>query len=253
MEPIKILIIEDNLMTAADIRGYMEDAGHTVTGVARNQKEAVRLVKNDPPDLLIADITLGEVEDGGIKAVKEILDQHWAPVIYLTARTDDEMVNKGAETAPSAYLFKPFRAEELAIQVRLAYENFTGRPEPSRGETIGEDSFYFPFKTGHLRVKTDEILFLKALGYCTELHLVRQKAPQVIGTNLGKLERYFTKPNFIRLSKSLFINLDHLRQIERDCIYMGDDRVEVKISEANRRGLMKKLQIVRTRKSPGAS
>jgi DNA-binding LytR/AlgR family response regulator len=243
MEPVKVLIIEDEMIIAADISSVLTDAGHTVIGIGTDVREVLALVKSNPPEVAIVDITLGNVEDGGIRIMNEVLRVHWMPIIYLTARSDQMMIQKAALTGPSAYLFKPFRPGELLVQVQLAYENF-GKLNHA---TAQSDTFYFPSNTGHNRVKGSEILFLKAQGHCTNIYLTGVKSPQMIGTNLGTLVKYFKSSNFLRLSKSLFINLDHLRQIERTHIYLGDEKLPVQISEANRKELVKKLQIIRTK------
>lgn len=243
---LKILIIEDDLLIATDIKSCMEDAGYEVIGIARDRSEAMQLVKVSSPDLAIIDITLGNLEEEGIRIAKEILSQHWIPFIYLTAHSDEKMIRKGADTSPSAYLFKPFREGELLAQVMLAHENFV-KMAASRTEAPRTENFYFPSKSGHIRVRPDEILFLKAQGHCTDVYLTYDKRPQMIGTNLGTLEKYFTTANFIRLSKSLFINLDHLKQIERTHVFMGEERILVEISENNRKELLRNLRVIRTK------
>lgn len=246
MSALKILIIEDDLLIATDIRSCMEDAGHQVVGIARDRNEAIRLVKHHTPDVAIIDITLGTMEDEGIRIANEILNQHWMPFIYLTAHSDDEMIRKGAETGPSAYLIKPFREKELLVQVMLAHENFV-RAGNADGDVPRTGNLYFPSHSGHVRVSPGEVLFLRAQGNCTDVYLTYDKKPRLMGTNIGTLEKYFTTSNFVRLSKSLFINLDHLKQIERTHIYMGEERLPVEISENNRRELHKILKIVRTK------
>ncbi|GAB3973391.1 hypothetical protein GCM10028806_27130 [Spirosoma terrae] len=248
MTNLNILLIEDDLVIATDLKADLEDAGHQVIGIARNATEAMKLIKANPPDIAVVDITLGHIEDGGIQLVSELLNHHWMPIIYLTAHSDAVMVDKAFATSPAAYMLKPFRVTELLVQIKLAYENFKKNESGNvnRPFTLGEN-FYFPNKTGHDRVNTNDILFMKAQGHCTDLYLNGEKKPRMIGTNLGHLADYFTTSNFLRLSKSLFINLDHLVQIERTCIYLGQERFQVDISEANRKELMKKLKVIRTK------
>lgn len=245
MDSIKILLVEDDLVIATDLRGFLEEAGHSVTAIARDRKEALLSIKSNPPDLALIDITLGNIEDEGIQIAKEILSQHWIPFIYLTAHSDDKTIKKGAETSPSAYMLKPFRIAELLVQIRLAHENFIKSNNDSQQPRT--ENLYFPLKTGHIRTRPEEVLFLKAQGHCTEIYVTYHKKPHIIGTNLGTLEKYFSTANFIRLSKSLFINLDHVVQIERSHIYMGEDKLPVEISEANRKELLRKLKVVRTK------
>lgn len=245
MNPIKVLIIEDETIVSADLQWHLEESGFIVSGIARDYKEALKLLKNDPPDVALVDITLGESESEGIRIAKDLINPNWIPFIYLTAHSDNRMIEKGSATNPAAYLFKPFRPKELVVQVRLAYdnrqENGFGAIEP-RGKSL-----YFPFKNSHERVQPEEILFLKAQGHCTDIYLTKNKKPQTVGTNIGTLEKYLTAPNFIRLSKSLLINLDQVVNIERTVMYMGQDKIKIEISEIVHKKLMSYLRVVRTK------
>lgn len=247
MVSLKILIIEDDLIIASDIKSYMQNAGHHVIGIARDSKEAMKLVKTNPPDLAIIDITLGKLSNAGILIAREIQTQHWMPFIYLTSHSDSATLEKAGKTLPSAYLLKPFRAEELLIQVGLAYSNFANQRKQNSTEAITTDSFYLPFNNGHERVTSGEILYLEAQGACVNVYIKNRKSPGMIGMNLGNLSQYFNTPNFFRLSRSLFINMDHIKRIERTHIYLGEEKVSVEISEANRKELLKRLNVIRTK------
>lgn len=247
MTSLNVLIIEDDLIVASAIRQSLEDAGHRVSGVARESREAMNLLKNDPPDLAVIDITLGKSKDGGILIAQEMMTQYWMPFIYLTGHAEKAYIDKAIETFPAAYLLKPFRNEELLAQIELAYENFGKRTVPEKSVRPEREIFYLPFKNGHDQVHGEQILYLQAQGHCTNVFLTTDKIARVIGTNLGNVEKYFAASNYIRLSKSLFINLDQLRRIERTHIYLGNESVKVAISEANRKDLLKRLKVIKTK------
>jgi DNA-binding LytR/AlgR family response regulator len=244
MNPLKLLIIEDNQLVAQDIRSCLETAGHHVTGIAQDDKEALRLVRDYPPDLAIVDITLGKKREAGIQLVQNLLAHHWMPFIYLTSHNDSAMMKKASDTQPSAYLLKPFRPEELLIQVILAHANFA-RLSPSRSDL--SDVLFLPFDHGHEQVVSKDILYLEAKGSCVNVHMQGHKTPRMIGMTLGNLTQYFSTPNFYRLSRSLFVNLDHLKRIERTAILLGEERLAIPISEANRKELLKRIRVVRTK------
>ena len=246
MISLKILIVEDDLMTANSIKACMENAGHQVSGMARDSLTAMKLLKNAPPDVAIIDIRLGKRTEAGISIAQEILAQHWIPFIYLTSHSDSDIIEKAQKTQPSAYLLKPFRAEELLIQINLAYTNFKSNNRPNPRNLVS-NNFYLPFNNGHERVASQEILYLEAKGACVNVYLTHRKNPEMIGMNLGNLSQYFTSSNFLRLSRSLFINMDHLKRIERTHIYLGDEKTAVEISEANRKELLKMLKVVKTK------
>ncbi|CAG5009138.1 hypothetical protein DYBT9275_04431 [Dyadobacter sp. CECT 9275] len=248
MDPLKILIVEDDLQTAHEIQACAEEAGHQVTGIARDAKGAMKLVKNDPPDIAVIDIKLGKLPEAGIAIAQEILSQHWIPFIYLSSYSDPATVEKARKTFPSAYLLKPFRPQELLIQISVAHTNFFNQSRNINHQTMNQNNFYLPFDNGHEQITTRDILYLEAKGACVNVYLMNRIGPKMIGMTLGNLSQYFTTPNFFRLSRSLFINMDHRKRIERTHIYLGDEKVVVvEISEANRKELLKKLKVVRTK------
>jgi len=64
--------------------------------------------------------------------------------------------------------------------------------------------------------------------------------------NLGYLAQFFTSANFYRLSRSLCINLDYLERLEKDVLYLHQQKIPIKISEELRAELIKKLTVIRT-------
>ena len=245
MNSLKILVIEDELLIANDIKATLERAGHYVVGIARNPAEAFKLVKQQPPELALIDIGLGKNKEGGIKLAQDLLAQHWMPFIYLTAGDDPATIDKASATLPYAYLLKPYRVQELLVQVKLAHANFS--QSSPLGISPTSESIFIPVNKGHEQIAVKDVLYLEAQGSCVNIHLTHQKKPIMLGMNLGSLMKYFTAPGFYKLSRSLFINLHHLKRVEPSTILLSDERIPVKISEANRKALLKKIQVVKTK------
>ncbi|WP_373515165.1 response regulator transcription factor [Persicitalea sp.] len=245
MNPLKILVVEDEILIANDIRADLERAGPRVVGIARDAAEALKLVKQYPPELALIDISLGKNRDGGIKLAQDLLAQHWMPFIYLTGRADAATIEKAEATLPAAYLLKPYRVQELLAQVALARANFL--PSDSAVPAHSDELLFIPLNKGHDQIVIRDVLYLEAKGSCVNIYLASQKKPIMLGTNLGSLIKYFTAPGFYKLSRSLFINLNHLKRIEHNAIHLGDERLLVKISEANRKELLKRIQVVKTK------
>ncbi len=244
MTPLKILLVEDDILTATDLAAQLEDAGHTVVGSARDASEAKKFLKVNPPDLAIIDITLGGASFAGIQLAQDLLAQHWMPFLYLTSSTDQSTIDRASATLPSAYLLKPFRIQELLIQIELAHARFL-RLEP--GLPSGGQVLFLPIDNGHEQISTKDVLYLQADGASVSIRLRHQERPAKVWMNLGKLTQRFNDPNFFRLSRSLVVNLAHLRRVERHAIHLGDERVMVDISEANRKTLLQKIKVVKTK------
>jgi CheY-like chemotaxis protein len=87
----KIVIVEDELITAAHIEAVLADAGYEVSRIARSGEEAIRAVRETGPDLVLMDIMLaGGIN--GIEAVRSFRESHDVPVIYMTSNTDSATV-----------------------------------------------------------------------------------------------------------------------------------------------------------------
>jgi PAS domain S-box-containing protein len=115
----KILIVEDNAIIARETSERLKRLGYTVTGIAARGSDAVENARSTHPDLILMDINLkGEID--GIEAAGRIAEFSDAPVIYLTAYSDDATLQRAMQTKPVAYLIKPFKERELYSNIEMA-------------------------------------------------------------------------------------------------------------------------------------
>ena len=119
MEKARILVIEDLADLAVGLRDTLTALGYEVPAVLASGEEAVRVAADLRPDLVIMDIGLsGELD--GVDAATRIRADHDVPVIYLTARSSEEILQRAKATEPYAFLLKPFPEQELVSAVELA-------------------------------------------------------------------------------------------------------------------------------------
>lgn len=137
---MKILVVEDELVTADNVAAILSQAGHDVCGIAQDAGEAIQIFQQCVPDLVICDVRL-QGDSDGITFQKEAVSLKPVPFIYLTAFTDKTTVTRAAETAPMAYLVKPFTEQQLLAAVSLAEIKITQQreqtavlPPPSKRE-----------------------------------------------------------------------------------------------------------------------
>jgi two-component system, response regulator PdtaR len=124
----KILVVEDERITAEDIKSGLESAGYQVPALVSSGKDAVEKAGELKPDLVLMDIKLKGKMDG-IEAAGKIKLLYDIPVIYLTAYSDEYTVERAKITEPSGYILKeetgmvkkPFEESELhtAIETTL--------------------------------------------------------------------------------------------------------------------------------------
>ncbi|MBN1532087.1 MAG: HD domain-containing protein [Spirochaetes bacterium] len=119
--PKRILIVEDSLIVAMELREILKRAGYEITGTAVSGEEAIELQRETQPDLILMDIML-QGQMTGIEASAEIKKTSPVPIIYTTAYSDEETLNDLKLTDPFAYLKKPYDNKELLITIELAIE-----------------------------------------------------------------------------------------------------------------------------------
>ncbi|MGA0603698.1 response regulator [Caulobacter sp. KR2-114] len=112
-----ILIIEDEPVIAADIEALVKELGHHVTDIAATRGEAVAAVQRQTPGLVLADIQLAD-GSSGIDAVKDILQRHDVPVIFITAFP--ERLLTGERPEPTFLITKPFQPETVKAAIGQA-------------------------------------------------------------------------------------------------------------------------------------
>jgi PAS domain S-box-containing protein len=117
----KILIVEDEIIVAWDIKETLEKLGHTVVEMAVSGAEAIGSAANDSPDLVLMDIRL-EGEMDGIAAGDEIYHQLRIPVVYLTAHADELTLARATKTDPFGYVVKPFQSQSLQSTIKVALQ-----------------------------------------------------------------------------------------------------------------------------------
>ena len=103
-----ILVVEDERITAKDIKNSLEKVGYNVPAIVATGEEAIKFSDENRPDLVIMDIKLGGKIDG-IDAAEVIGSQFGIPIIYLTSYSDRITVERANSTHPSAFILKePF-------------------------------------------------------------------------------------------------------------------------------------------------
>lgn len=114
--PLKILIIEDDMMVALNVAESVAAAGFEVVGVAAEAEDGLWLAEQRRPDIAIVDVKLrGEID--GLTVGRELATNYNVSVIFATA-CDDAVVRQGLEIARSI-LPKPYTSEDIIAELKL--------------------------------------------------------------------------------------------------------------------------------------
>jgi diguanylate cyclase (GGDEF)-like protein/PAS domain S-box-containing protein len=115
----QILVVEDERIVAGDIRDSLNRMGYEVPAVVTSGEEAIRKAAKLHPDLVVMDIILDGDMDG-IEAAERILNRFNIPVIFLTANSEDNTLQRAKLTGPFGYALKPFEEKELHTTIEVA-------------------------------------------------------------------------------------------------------------------------------------
>ena len=115
----RILIVEDERITAEDLRDILTDLGYTVTASVASGADAIACAQETAPDLALMDIRIkGDMD--GTETARMLRERFNIPVIYLTAHADSSTVNRAKEAEPLGYITKPFQEAELHASIEIA-------------------------------------------------------------------------------------------------------------------------------------
>ena len=123
MDAFKVLIVEDDEVTAMNLKMSLEKQGYDVVSISDTALQAPNKIKVYDPQIVLVDISLQKNNDG-IELARYIKDKHHLPFIYLTAHTDSAIIEQAKQTEPYGYIVKPFDPNSLHATIQMAMYKF---------------------------------------------------------------------------------------------------------------------------------
>lgn len=120
MEKKSILIVEDEVIIAENIKKHLQKNGYNVLGIITMGEDALEALPLLKPDIVLLDIKLEGSMDG-IQVAEIIRQQYQIPVIFLTSYGDDATLSQAILSEPFGYILKPFDERELVINIEMAF------------------------------------------------------------------------------------------------------------------------------------
>ena len=152
----EILIVEDESLVALEIESFVKSLGYEVLSTVSDAKECFKVIKKKKPDLILMDVYIkGDID--GIECSKKIKQNSFIPIIFISAFSDDETLNRAVLTNPSAYLIKPFNRKELEVAIKIALKKHNSYDK--KGDIIFDEEFSFDTASNEL-IHNGEIIHL---------------------------------------------------------------------------------------------
>jgi response regulator NasT len=122
MAKTRVVIADDESVIRMDLKEMLTNLGYLVVGEAGDGVSAVNLARELKPDLVVMDIKMPNMD--GIAAAKILTEEHIAPVLLLTAFSQQDLIERAKEAGVVGYIVKPFREQELVPAIEVALERF---------------------------------------------------------------------------------------------------------------------------------
>ncbi len=118
-DEVKVIVVDDETIIRMDLEELLLDNGYNVIGSAGDGFEAIRLCKENRPDMILLDVTMPLLD--GISAARYIIEEDLADaVILVTAYCDDAFIEEAKEIGVAAYLVKPINERILIPTLKIA-------------------------------------------------------------------------------------------------------------------------------------
>ena len=218
MNPIKVLIVEDELIIAESIKLYLSERGHITVGMAISYEQAITLIHAKTPELVLIDIRIYG-EKSGID-VAEYLNGLESKITFviLSSQYDQALVSQAAFIGASGYLTKPITKGTLWSTVEMVAQK----------ATIQEfDNKYVEVKIrkGYHRISLNEILYIKSDHVYVEI--VCENSKFLCRYSLSELIENINHPDFVRCHRSYAVNSRKITTYTSSKIWIGEAIIPV--------------------------
>ncbi len=127
---MRILVVEDEIITALDLSNIIAELGHEVVGRASDYENALYLAKVELPEMVLVDVSLKGMKDG-IQLAQSLREDFDLKIIFVTAFSDGDTIRRAKAYEPDGYIVKPFTKEDVFAAVELTSVGNTS-PQGSR-------------------------------------------------------------------------------------------------------------------------
>ena len=226
MAGIKIGIVEDEIVIARTIENTLETLGYNYCGPADNYTEALEMIADEKPDLLLLDVNLSGKKDG-IDVATKVNELYNIPFIFLTAFSDMTTIQRAKLVKPHAYMVKPFTQQELYASIEIALANFSANKN-SQAQNIHLNKDFAFFKDGQIfhKVFYSDISYLESDDNYSLIYLENGKKI-MIRTAFNELIQSLPTTLFVRTHRCFAINIDKIKAIEPFEILIGTQKIPV--------------------------
>jgi len=232
---VKVLVVEDEYITAKLIAEYLEKNNYSIVGIAVSIEEALQYLKEEV-HLIILDINLNEERDG-IWLANHININHNIPFVFLTAYSDKMTISKAIETDPYNYLIKPFQKPELFSTIELAIHKHEKKAKANRkGNLLLKNVDKFD------QVSIESILFIESKK--NYLFIYTENKEYKYRATIKEFINQLTD-SFAQVHRGFIVNIHFIESIDKKKGFLYIKNYTIPISNSFKRSLLDKIRLLK--------
>jgi DNA-binding LytR/AlgR family response regulator len=222
---LKILIVEDEFITADTLRDYLNELGHEVVAIVKNALDAIDILDEKKTDFAIIDINI-QGKKNGIWVAKKIQEYYGLPFLFLTANSDKATVKEAVETKPFGFLVKPFQKHDIYTAIELAMTNFNAsqihinKEVAPNTESEQVKVVYFKVQNSYEKIDIDDIMYIKS--DLKHIDVFTKKRKFTLRMSLVEFTDPLAKNVFIRVHRSYVVNKNYIDRFDGSSIEIKD-------------------------------
>ncbi len=241
----KVCILDDEIIICETLSKYLTQLGYYVPAYALDYQEAVAIINEHQPDIMLLDINIGGVKSG-IDVAKYIRSHHNIPLIFISSYSDRTTLYEVGAVKPNGYLVKPFNKNDLLAAIEVALSNFAGKKGNNENEQFTKDfklltdALFIRDGSAYRKIFFKDIDYIKSEGVYAEIYTKEKKF--LIRETLKNLMEIFPKSTFYQTHRSFIVNLNAIALIEKD--YVVIEKVNIPLSRSNQDDFFNRLNLL---------
>ncbi len=208
MESTKILIIEDEILIAEDLKDILIGFGYRNLAMAHDKKSGIAMIEDFKPQIALLDIRM-EGELDGLEIAEYLNANFSIPFIFITAHSDVDTIKKIVKSRPSGYITKPIKKSDLFAALQLASENYDTSPSQLK------------LKDGHKIVIIDKnkIDYVESEGNYVTIYYENNKL--AVRQTMDFILAELSDKRFYKIHRSFIVNINKVSKFSKKDVYVG--------------------------------
>jgi two-component system, LytTR family, response regulator LytT len=211
----KILIVDDEVLIAEDLKDILSKYGVSTIEMAHDQKGAIASLNMFKPEIALLDIRM-EKETDGLELGEYINQKIKIPFIYITAHSDIEMIKKIVKTKPVAYITKPYKNSEIYAALLMAENVLTDAA-----------ASFLTFKDGYATIKilVDDINYVESDG--NYIHIFTEQKKYTLRNSLEWFKQNVPAEIFHQTQRSFIVNITKITKATSKSVFINATEIPV--------------------------